>query len=60
MQSGEVECEPTCWLGERDARLVELLTEQVLIQRDGFALLMLQAELRDEDEMDDRGSGAGW
>lgn len=60
VQSGEEECEPTCWLGERDARLVELLTEQVLIQREGFALLMLQAELRDEDEMDDRGSRAAW
>ena len=60
VQSGEEECEPSCWLSERDDHHVEFLTEQVLIQREGFALLMLQAELRDEDEMDDRGSRAGW
>ena len=43
------ECEPTLWLSEADARKVETLTEQVLRQQDGFALLMLYAEMVDED-----------
>jgi hypothetical protein len=33
---------------------VEGLTEQVLGQREGFSLLMLVAELRDEDEFQTR------
>jgi hypothetical protein len=53
-QPGQVsdveECEPGLWVREPDHRMVEALTEQVLGQRDGFSLLMLVAELRDEEE----------
>lgn len=45
--------EPDVWLSERDARKVLCLTGQVREQRDGYALILLQAEL-DEDEDDDR------
>ena len=37
------------WLGERSARTVELLEEQVLAQRNGFAMVLLRAETRDDD-----------
>lgn len=47
--SAAEECEPVLWLGEADARKVECLTEQVLGQENGFALLMLHAEMADED-----------
>ena len=43
------ECEPETWLGYRDAKRVELLEEQVLFQREGFAMIMLRAQMRDED-----------
>lgn len=42
------EVEPSVWLSERDAERVLSLTEQVLGQRDGYALILLQADL-DED-----------
>lgn len=42
------EVDPMVWLWERDAERVLSLTEQVLGQRDGYALVLLQAEL-DED-----------
>jgi Zn-dependent peptidase ImmA (M78 family) len=42
------EVEPTIWLSERDAERVLSLTEQVLGQRDDYALILLQAEM-DED-----------
>ena len=55
-QPGEVtdveECEPGLWVREPDDRKVEVLTEQVLGQREGFSLLMLVAELRDEEEFE--------
>ena len=44
------ECEPGVWFNERDARRVEVLTEQLLGQRDGFAMLLLHTELIDEGE----------
>lgn len=47
------ECEPDTWLGNREARMVTSLTEQVLVQQNGFALILLQAELRDDDEPDE-------
>jgi hypothetical protein len=43
------EIEPDVWLSERSAGRVLSLTEQVLGQRDGYALVLLQAELDDED-----------
>ena len=42
------EVEPDVWLSERDAERTLVLTEQVLGQRDGYVLILLQAEL-DED-----------
>jgi hypothetical protein len=57
-QSGEVsnaeECEPWLWVREPDDRTVEALTEQVLGQKEGFSLLMLVAELHDEEELETR------
>lgn len=57
-QPGQVsnveECEPSLWVREPDDRTVEALTEQVLGQREGFALLMLVAELKDEEEFEAR------
>ena len=48
--AGPEECEPEVWFNERDARRIDLLTEQLLGQRDGFAMLLLHAELTDDDE----------
>lgn len=42
------EIEPDIWLTERDAARTLLLTEQVLGQHEGFALILLRAEM-DED-----------
>lgn len=42
------EIDSDVWLGEHDAKKVLALTEQVLAQRDGFAMILLQAEM-DED-----------
>ncbi len=44
------ECEPELWLSERDARKVDILTEQVLGRRNGYSLTLLCAELKDEDD----------
>lgn len=43
-------CEPELWLGLRDASKVAAMTEQVLWQRSGFALILLNAEMHDEDD----------
>lgn len=48
------DCEPGLWVREPDDRTVAALTEQVLGQREGFSLLMLVAELRDEGELETR------
>ncbi len=37
------------WFGERDAERVDRLTEQMLGQQDGYAMLLLHAELLDDD-----------
>jgi Zn-dependent peptidase ImmA (M78 family) len=44
------ECEADLWLSEVEARKVASMTEQVLHQQNGFALLMLHADLVDEDD----------
>lgn len=44
------ECDPEVWFGSSVARKVEVLTEQVLEQQNGHALLMLHAELRGDDD----------
>lgn len=43
------ECDRDVWLGERSAGNVELLEEQVLYQRNGFAMILLRAEMREDD-----------
>jgi Zn-dependent peptidase ImmA (M78 family) len=57
-QPGQVsnieECEPGLWVREPDDQTVEALTEQVLGQREGFSLLMIVAELRDEEDFEAR------
>lgn len=54
------QCQTDLWLGEADARKVESLTEQVLHQQNGYALLMLHADLRDEEEQDQPHSSHRW
>ena len=53
LQPGELtemeECEPETWLGEHGARRVEVLSEQVLGQSGGYAMVLLHAELADDD-----------
>lgn len=44
------EVDPDVWLEEHDAARVLSLSEQVLAQRDGYSLILLQAELDDDDE----------
>lgn len=39
------ECDPGVWLGEWSQRQVETLNEQVLVQREGHAIVLLHAEL---------------
>ena len=46
--SSAEEVEPDVWLTEQDAERTLLLTEQVLGQRDGYAMILLQAEMADE------------
>lgn len=44
-QTSELEeCEPETWLGSAAARKAELLSEQVLAQSDGWAMILLHAE----------------
>jgi hypothetical protein len=54
------DCDPELWLGEADARKAVSITEQVLHQQKGFALLMLHAELVDEDETDQPHRSGRW
>ena len=42
------ECEPDCWLGANAARKVEVLNEQLLSQQNGYATVLLHAELNEE------------
>lgn len=46
--SGVEECDPELWFNDRSAARVALLTEQVLGQANGFAMLLLHAELIDD------------
>lgn len=47
-------CATEAWIGERDDRNIEMLTEQVLTQRDGFSMILLHAHLRDDEEEEAR------
>ncbi len=44
------EVDPDVWLSDHDSQRVLSLTEQVLGQQDGYALILLQAELDDDSE----------
>ena len=48
--SATEEIEPDVWLGERDAIKVLALTEQVLVQRNRFAMILLLAEMDEEND----------
>lgn len=41
------ECDPETWLGEWAARKVDILSEQLLVQEDGYAMVLLHAEMAD-------------
>ena len=41
------ECDPEVWLGRSAARKVDVLSEQVLAQSDGWAMILLHAELNE-------------
>ena len=43
------ECDPETWLGSSAARKVEVLSEQLLEQSDGWAMVLLHAELIEPD-----------
>lgn len=43
------QCDPETWLGSSAARKVEALSEQVLAQREGWAMILLNAELVETD-----------
>ena len=42
------ECEPEVWFEGRNAARVDVVTEQLLGQRDGYAMLLLHVELADD------------
>lgn len=42
------EVDPDVWMDDREAEKVAALTEQLLVQRGGFAMILLLAELGDE------------
>jgi hypothetical protein len=54
------ECNADLWLGEAEARKVASMTEQVLHQEAAFALLMLHAELVDDDDEEQPHRPARW
>ena len=51
LRSGELsemeECDPEVWLGISAARKVDILSEQILAQRDDWAMILLHAELNE-------------
>ena len=52
LRPGEIsemeECDPEVWLGTSAARKVDILGEQILAQRDDWAMILLHAELNEE------------
>ena len=48
--SSTEECEAEIWFGEAGTRTVAGLTEQVMHLGKGYALLLLHAEIRDDDD----------
>ena len=59
-QSLTATCDPGLWIAEAEARKVGALTEDVLQQQGGFALLLLHAELADKDDDDQDDRHATW
>ncbi len=53
-------CEPDVWFAHKDCHKVQSLTEQVLVQAGGHSMILLQAELRDEDDDEQGYSGRDW
>lgn len=51
LQPGQItdmeECDPEIWLGDKDARQVEVLCEQVLVQQKDWTTVLLNAEMSD-------------
>ena len=45
-----VECDPDTWLDYNNARKVQAMTEQVFVQNDSFALILLHANMNDEED----------
>lgn len=45
------EVDPTVWFSEREAKRALSMREQVLGQRDGYALVLLQAEFDEDDDI---------
>ncbi len=45
-------CEPDTWFSLSDCRSIDALTEQVLHQAGGYAMILLHVEMRDEDDHD--------
>jgi hypothetical protein len=41
------ECDPETWLGDNGARRVEVLSEQIFVQQNGWATILLHAEMSD-------------
>lgn len=41
------ECDPETWLGSSSARRVEVLCEQIFVQQNGWATILLHAEMSD-------------
>lgn len=50
MMSDVGECDVDLWLSASAARTVAAMTEQVLWQRNGYALVMLHADIIDDDD----------
>ena len=53
-------CEPDVWFAHKDCHKVHSLTEQVLVQAGGHSMILLHAELRDEDDDEHGYSGRDW
>ena len=59
--SDSVECQPELWLSADGARKVGAMTEQLLWQQNGYALIMLHADMiDDEDDTPDHRQDARW
>ncbi len=53
-------CDPLVWLEPKDAARVEQMTEQVLGQQNGYALIMLHMVMADEDQDERLPSEGKW